>query len=541
MKTDNLEEAEKRSGAAGVKRLYIIDFILILMVIFFQGWILNPYIMAADRNRISVLPFQINAEKEMEYLQKGVSEILESRLAGNQEIVVVSPVAKADFEAFKKIATRPEEIRNIYKEWNIDYVVYGSITIVGKHASLDVKVVNISGDQGPWSFFRKMNTMDDLIPATEGIANEIGKTVFKVTLPGKTITSSAENDRLTHQKKQEENAGIWKSSELPIQIFGIGVGDIDANGSMEIVAASGHDIHIFHIQGKEFVHHGEIKGEKYHSYLSIDVADINKNGTAEIYVSCENSRSGSLMSFVMEWDGKQFSPIIQDQNWYFRVVRTENGKQLLGQKKGVSNAYIPEIYELAWKDTTVVTGSKKSLPGDTMVFSVSNGFTGQNKDLVAAFDSRDRLCMIRETGSVAWKSDVPYGGRERFVKTIEENQKNEGERFYLPQRTFCLNIEEKPIVIVPFNDSSSGRFFQKFRSYSNSRFLFFTWDGMGLSMNRRSQDLSGYVSDFCVADVNNDGQEELIYALVLERESAFRSAKSYIATEDFSRFIIQHP
>ncbi len=239
-----------------MKRFYIFDFILIFMVIFFYGWILDFNVMAADQNRISVLPFQINAEKNMEYLQKGISKILESRLAGIKEIVIVSPVAKVDFETFEKIASRPDEIRNTYKEWNIDYIVYGSITIVGKHASLDVKVVNISGDQGPWSFFRKMDSMDDLIPATEDIANEIGNRVFKLTVPGKTIPSSAENDRLTHQKKQKENVGIWKSSELPIQIFGIAAGDIDANGNLEIVAASGHDIHIFHIQGNEVVHYG---------------------------------------------------------------------------------------------------------------------------------------------------------------------------------------------------------------------------------------------------------------------------------------------
>ncbi len=520
---------------------YIIDLILIFMVILCQGWILEPIIIAADRKRISVLPFQVNAEKDMKYLQKGVSEILESRLAGIHEIVVVSPVAKADVQDFEKFTTRPEDIRNLYKEKNMDYIVYGSITIVGKHASIDVKVVNISGDQGPWSFFRKTDTMDDLIPATENIANEIGNKVFKSTAPGKTVLSSAETDHETHPQKQKENAGIWKSSELPIQIFGIGAGDIDANGNMEMVAASGHDIHVFHLQGNEVVHHGEIKGEKYHSYLSIDVADINKNGTAEIYVSCENAGSGSLTSFVTEWDGKQFSPVIQDQNWYFRVVRTEKGHQLLGQKKGISIAYIPEIYELSWKDATLVTGRKKLLPEDTMVFGVSNGFTGENKDLVAAFDSGDRLCMIRESGSVVWKSDVPYGGRERFVKTIEDYSKNEAERFYLPQRTFSKNMDGKSIVIVPFNDSSSGRFFQKFRNFSNARFLFFAWDALGLSINKRSQDLSGYVSDFCVADVNNDGLEELVYILVTERESAFRSGKSYIATEDLSGFVIQQP
>ncbi|RPJ81156.1 MAG: VCBS repeat-containing protein, partial [Deltaproteobacteria bacterium] len=399
-------------GELPVNAKYRICVIVVLMIGFYLGFGMIFQALAVERIRVVVLPFQIHAEKDMEYLQKGVSEILESRLAGIKEIEVVSPVAKADVQDFEKSTTRPEEIRNTYKKRKIDYIVYGSITIVGKHASMDVKVENISGDQGPWSVFRKMDTMDDLIPATEDIANEIGNTVFKRTVPGNTIPSSAEMERLTHQKKQTEKVGLWKSSELPIQIFGIGAGDIDANGNMEIVAASGHDIHIYHIQGNEVVHHGEIKGERYHSYLSIDVADVNKNGTAEIYVSCENSRSGSLTSFVTEWDGKQFSPVIQDQNWYFHVVRTEKGNLLLGQKKGISSAYISEIYELSWKGVTLVTGGKKLLPEDTMVFSVSNGFTGENKGLVAAFDSRDRLCMIKETGSVTWKSDVPYGGRE---------------------------------------------------------------------------------------------------------------------------------
>jgi TolB-like protein len=524
-----------------MKRIDLSDIVIAMAVVFIYLWMPDFHVIAAGRNRITVLPFQINSEKDMKYLQKGLSDILESRLAGIENVEIVGPEAGTVVPIPEEHGNQLEEIRKVYKDWDVDYVVYGSLTIVGKHTSLDAKMVELSGAKGLWSFYRKMDHLDEVIPATEQIAKEIEDTVFRGLSQNKKTFISAAKDDLQNQKEKKNDYHL-QNIELPIQIIGLGAGDVDGDGSIEIVAASNHDIHLFHVKENSLVSSGEVKGEKYHSYLSMEVADINKNGKAEIYISGEHAGSGSLTSFVMEWNGKQFSPIIQDQNWYFRVIRSKKGDQLFGQKKGISMAYMPEIYELSWNGPVLMSATQKeAFPEDTMVFGVSKGFAGQNANLTAVFDSRDRLSIIHENGSIAWKSDVPYGGSERFIKTVADYRGSGGDRFYLPQRIIALDVEKKPMVIVPLNDSSSGRFFQKFRNYTNARFLFFTWDGMKLLVSRKSPDLSGYVSDFCIADINNDGLEELIYALVTDRETAFRSAKSYIAIEDLSTLIITQP
>ncbi|MFH2065677.1 MAG: VCBS repeat-containing protein [Pseudomonadota bacterium] len=524
-----------------MKRIDLSHILIAIAVLLIFLWMPDFHVIAADRNRTKVLLFQVNSEKDMKYLQKGLSDILESRLAGIENVEIVGPEAGTVVHIPGEHGYHPEEIRKVYKDSNVDYIVCGSLTIVGNHTSLDARVIELSGTKGFWSFYRNMDHLDEVIPAAEQIAKEIEDTVFKGLSRNKKTFISTEKEDLK-SRKEKRNDYHLQSIELPIQVIGLGAGDVDGDGSIEIVAASNHDIHIFHVKENSLVGSGEVKGEKYHSYLSINVADINKNGRAEIYISGEHTGSGSLTSFVMEWNGKQFSPIIQDQNWYFRVIRTEKGNQLLGQKKGISMAYMSGIYRLLWDGKVLMSAKQQeAFPDDTMVFGVSKGFAGQNANLTAAFDSSDRLSIINENGSIAWKSDVPYGGSERFVKTVEDYRDSEGERFYLPQRIVALDFEKKPMVIIPSNDSSSGRFFQKFRNYTNARFLFFNWDGMGLLLSRKSPDLSGYVSDFCIADVNNDGWEELIYALVTDRETAFRSAKSYLASEALSGLIIPHP
>jgi TolB-like protein len=515
----------------------LICCLVVPAVMFFHNWMSGCQVFAGDQKQVIVLPFQINAETDRQYLQKGISGILESRIAGMKDVVVVSSESVAGYEGLTKHTFRPEEIRGVGKKQDIDYTVYGSLTIIGKNASLDVRVLKTSENQKPWYFFRKIDTMDDLIPATEDIAGEIEKTLFSSATQGKVVPSSTIADDI-HLQKHKKKSHRRQSRNLPIQIIGLGSGDINGDGNTEIVAASNHDLHIIRLQENDLISKGEIKGEGYYKYLSIDVADINQNGIAEIYISCEHSVSGSLASFVVEWNGTYFSPIIQDQNWYFRVIRTKNGNQLLGQKKGISEAYISDIFELFWKNSSIMIGKELLLPDDIMVFGVSKGFTGENKDLVAAFDPNDKLCMINASGSVAWKSNIPYGGKESFVKTVAQHRKNTGDRFYMPQRTFSLDFEKIHTVIIPFNESSSGRMFQKFRNFHTARFISLTWDGNGLSVNRKSKELSGYVSDFLIADLNNDGLEELTYAIVKERESAFRNPQSYITSVELSDFFV---
>jgi hypothetical protein len=80
----------------------------------------------------------------------------------------------------------------------------------------------------------------------------------------------------------------------------------------------------------------------------------------------------------------------------------------------------------------------------------------------------------------------------------------------------------------------TGGLFKNYRSYGSGTFQALTWDGLGLTPLWQTQKISGYVSDYCLADMNNDGNQELIATVVSRRDTIISSPKSTVIWYDLS-------
>jgi hypothetical protein len=114
---------------------------------------------------------------------------------------------------------------------------------------------------------------------------------------------------------------------------------------------------------------------------------------AEIFVTCLDKSSKSLKSFVMEFNGSDFVPVAKGENWYFRVIpRPVLGPMLVGQKMGVSDLFMPSVYELVWTGSRYKPQGKVAmgLPENITVFGFTMGDLLNNKgEVVAAFDEEE--------------------------------------------------------------------------------------------------------------------------------------------------------
>ncbi len=101
-----------------------------------------------------------------------------------------------------------------------------------------------------------------------------------------------------------------------------------ANKQNELVIINDNSVSLYrYVAGKlELI--DEVIGETDHTPIRVDVADINQNGRAEIFVTCLYHDKTQLKSYVLEWDGSKLVKIVQDANWYFRVM-TVPGKDRL--------------------------------------------------------------------------------------------------------------------------------------------------------------------------------------------------------------------
>ncbi|MBD3307368.1 hypothetical protein GF339_13100 [candidate division KSB3 bacterium] len=78
-------------------------------------------------------------------------------------------------------------------------------------------------------------------------------------------------------------------------------------------------------------------------------------------------------------------------------------------------------------------------------------------------------------------------------------------------------------------------FFAGLPLYEGSRFYILRWDGTKFEEEFESERFDSYISDYAVADVDNDGQQELAVAMVHRGDDFFKTPQSQIFTYELER------
>jgi hypothetical protein len=67
------------------------------------------------------------------------------------------------------------------------------------------------------------------------------------------------------------------------------------------------------------------------------------------------------------------------------------------------------------------------------------------------------------------------------------------------------------------------------RDFTSSEISDLEWDGLGLVENWKTRKINGYVADYQFKDIDNDGQKEIVLALVLSQEGFGRGKSAIVA------------
>ncbi|MDD4650338.1 MAG: VCBS repeat-containing protein, partial [Desulfoplanes sp.] len=116
----------------------------------------------------AVAPFAIHGPKDYQYLQKGIPAMLQTRLTWTDHFTPVSKdiVEQHAADPIADTTAAQKALTGIAS----DYLVYGSVTIMGQECSLDVQLMDKAGKVSP---FASQTTLDQLIPSLETTAKQI--------------------------------------------------------------------------------------------------------------------------------------------------------------------------------------------------------------------------------------------------------------------------------------------------------------------------------------------------------------------------------
>lgn len=520
---------------------------------------------ADEPKKVVVIPFTIHSQKDLSFLQNGIENMLSTRLSLEDKVVVID--REKTRQALEKMADpiNKEAAILLGAELQADYVLFGSLTVFGESFSTDAWFLDVNSKKAVLTFNQYAKSRGDVIYHVNLLAQQINETVFdRRTAAGQAAPQKkeAEIDRHKHPEKllakdsepktldtygrpvgDGKTPGVgWRSRKFKTRIRGMSIGDVDGDGRNETVFIDDTNVFIHRYSDERFQRIGQITGKSNHNYVGIDVADINRNGKSEIYVTNYLKDINRLSSFVLEWDGVKFKKITQNEKWYYRVLNLPGrvDKVLLGQKRGGYDAdlFRGGVFELKWENGRYVPAEHQILPKKINVFSFTYGdVLNSGREMIVAYTRKDHLSILHKNGQEEWTSPEPFGGGVNYLEFRMESDSSIGahkemDRFYLPQRILITDLDKdgkNEIIVV--NNADAARVITRTKMYKTGHIECLAWDNLGLFPKWKTRKISGYISDYTVADFDNDGQDELVYAAV-PKTSITKTKRSFIVSQE---------
>ena len=548
---------------------------------------------AFSQVRVALLPFQVHSREPLDFLKEGIVDMLSSRLGREGQIVVVDKgLLKGVIPPGKAPEVTADLLNRIGRGTGAEYVVSGSLTKLGNIISMDATIYKVPISQPLSAVFLQGEGLESLIIKIGELARELAKEITTPRAPEEVVQtppvkpprlpasppegpapsppsrpeekklpseaeariaaleerlraleSAPKEARAPHPgfivapKIDKSGGSYWQSRELPFQIEGIDVGDLDGDGKSELVVIDERSVRVYRNEKGNLAQFIHMEGGKEHQYIHVDLIDIDGDGKAEVFIS-NATKGGVPSSLALRLKDGKLQMMAKDLPWYLKAFNIPGkGRVLLGQGPGVLGFYSPDVYEMAWKGGRLVEGKKVEIPYGVSIYDLAIGeFKNKGRPQFLALDKEERLILYSTKGDAEWRSGVQFGGTVKFVERdrgVEYGQvldiyATAVNRFWIEPRMVVRpsGADGLSEAVVVKNISLGGGFLSRGKLYTEAEIYGVGWNGISLGEVWRTPKIDAYIADVQIGDFDNDGKEELIVALVLESKGLIKKGKS---------------
>ena len=491
--------------------------------------------LAAETKTYAVAPFTVHGPEKYQYLSQGAQSMLESRMNWPGHL---APQDKAKTSAALAKAPGSEaDAKKALSAVNVDYLAYGSITVSGDQASVDISVIGRDGKKWPKNFTTKLS---DLISAMERAAQSLNNEIFKRpsasgAAGGQTI-NQMNPDFVVNQTSENqktylnpnfryagpaETPGVWRSQSIPIVSSGIAIDDLNGDGKNEVVIMAKDSIETYAFKDRQLMPIARYPVSPNLKLLKVSTLDINGDGKAEIIVSASYFKEPR--SFVLSLEGNQLKELYKDIKLYMNVAQVppDYTRQLVGSKGDPKELFAQGVHNVIFSGGQPMLSTKLSLPSKANPFNFAY-LPEKSGYKVLLNDDRDHIVVYTAKGERVAATEEEYCGSAiglEFDPLMAPMEKPKTDHlwtyYYIPLPMIVANLDkdERYEVLVSKNISLAAQFFETFRTFSQGEIHALYWDGVGMNLLWKTRRIKGTVTGYALADIDNDGQKELVVCL----------------------------
>jgi len=544
---------------------------LILTTIVSALIILAGSAAAAKEAKVALFEFDVNSNEELGYLKSGISALLPSRISVPEKINIIE-----NYLLKKELTKNPEKtlpnLTSIAEKLGADFMVFGNITKLGENISIDASLVDILNDRKSTPVFIQSIGVDNMIPEINNFAKNIkglirGEKIVSIPDAYDTdddLYSEIQNvPTITDEEPRLNKEPVYeapvrrkprkKITAAPKPVFKktlplfkdmpalshvikhtplhyLATGDINGDGKLELLVAGEANILIYQLNGNTLIPAGEIKTKVTTSIIRIDTADLNNNETDEIYISSYDGRAPN--SLVIEHRKGKYETLFESKVWFFRVM---DNNILMGQKADTSRIFSGAIHVMEWKEDEIISREQIVLPNGISLYGYTENDIDEDIDdeYIAfqrgLFSARYQLVILSYTGRIEWQDTEKFGGTPNTLTELPFGDDDTEKLLPVPLRILCedYNNDDRLDLITAKNSKNKKGFLAKMVHYNQGEIMSLQWNGSDLETNWTTGIIKGYVTDYIMADFDNDNKKELIMLSVSD-EGFWGKAKNTI-------------
>ncbi len=512
---------------------------------------------AAEKAEMAFAPFIINSSKDMSYLQAGLREMLISRLSAEAGIVAVDK-AKVDSALKAAGGVTADNAAKLVQKMGADYLMYGSVTALGGGMSFDAKVYS-AADKKSRTFYATAPSEGEVMSAIDALSWDVAAEVFQKQRPAqyaavRADTPAPEADIYTtaHPDRAYQRQGGYyggaaskwidggqrfiKSQNVDVALESMAVGDVDGDGKMDVVMADRQTVTIYHLNNNRLNEFASTKLFPRYKIHAVNVADLNNNGKAEIYISAADTKTAA--SRAVEWNGQELVTLFDQARFFIRPLMVPSlGLTLIGQKFGINAKAIDgPIYSLIQDGDKLVVDETLPIPRNLMLFNFAFADLEGNGDWkILALDEYSKLRVMETSGKMLWKSQDSYGATKRFIgggdeltrayaKDYDEITDGKGdpfEKIYVNSRIVVKDLDQDGIddVILNKNAATATAIVRDMQTFHSGMTMGMKWNGLGMEEIWQTKRIDGYVVDYGLESEHMetaDGEDRLFVGVVTQ-------------------------
>jgi TolB-like protein len=375
-----------------------------------------------------ILPFTVSTVEDS-YLANGIRDMLVTRLSS---LGVQAQRFKAAGADEPKTAA---DFQKIMAQTSSDYLLSGRYTTDKDGVNITARVYFLN-QPTPKKFLAHTASPDKIITVINHLVENIGGEIFGHTAPlpgslapqGQVAPHAAvlplpagysHNGRPRTAAKTRPQ--FTSSPAINLHLRSLGVGDLDGDGSDELVLAGAHKIMVFKVENGTFEKITEFIGSPRIDIVYLSMADLDHDGRQEIYVSAV-AGSGPE-SFALRWQGNDLVYLVKDVDYYLRAMRMIDGKEALVGEKDNGQSLDPVFYEMQRQDSRLHAARRLEVTAPVTIFNFS--MVDIDDDRQAEIISRPaagHLRVMSNSGREIWTREAEpddfFGSADRLDDSL---------------------------------------------------------------------------------------------------------------------------